>query len=213
MRMIGIAFGTPTKFEHEQYGVHNEVRFARIEQGEVVNLSNGRTVGPNYWRKWELPLEERTELAEKILEAVKAHRPREITGFTLFYQGSRYTKADGTVVEPGFRMSVRRGDEDGWDVKRITPEEASVVFRLLETAGHPDGPWTLVTNDRVDVRDSYIVPQSAIEGWPKELRPEPPEYFDEITEERPDLLALLRRSGELLGQLSDRVATLVPGEE
>lgn len=218
MRMIGIAFGTPTEFERTQYGVADEIRFARIEQGEVVSLSSGRIVGPNYWRKWDIPLKERTELAEKILEEIKAYRPREITGFTLFYQASQYTRADGTVKEPGFQMSVRRKEEDGWDVKMITPEQASVIFRLLETSGHPDGPWTLVDNSRVDVRDSYIVPQSAIEGWPKEPRPEEPEYFGQAYEQpakegkKPELKDLLRRCESLVEALSGVVATLVAGE-
>lgn len=223
MQMIGIAFGTPTEFEKTQYGVRDEIRFARIELGPEVSTSNGKIVGPHYWRKWELPLEEKTELAEKVLEAIKAHRPREITGFTLFYNESKYTKADGTLVEPGFQMSVRRKDENGWDVQRITKEQASVVFRLLENSGHPDGPWTLVESGRVDVRDSYIVPQSAVEGWPPREKPQELEYFDEgsnlvRTDEWPyakareeeDLLSLLGRAEEAVRGRTVAQATILP---
>lgn len=180
MQLIGIAFGYPSAEDIKFFNLKDELQFARIEQGDPMQLSTGRILSGNYWRKWNIPLEERTELAEKILEAVKAHRPREITGFTLFYNESRYTKADGTPVEPGFQMSVRRKNENGWDVQRITAEQASVVFRLLENSGHPDGPWTLVGNERVDVRDSYIVPQSAIEGWPEKEPLKEMEYFEEI---------------------------------
>lgn len=61
-----------------------------------------------------------------------AHRSRQLDGFTLFYHPGR-----------GWQMSVRRKDESGWDVKIIPDEQAAVILALLETSGHPDGPWNV----------------------------------------------------------------------
>lgn len=227
--MIGIAFGYPSEFEVKNYGLtEGELRFARIETGPILN-ANGRTIGPYYWRKWELPQEEKNTLAEEILKEV-GHRPREISGFTLFYQSSVYTKADGTKTDgPGFQMSVRRKGEDGWDVKIIPEEEAMKVFRLLENVGHPDGPWKLTDGMRADARDSFIVPQSAVEGWPKKEPPQEPEYFegeDEPTkyirsekwpyvkkvEEPDDLLGLLAAAEAAVRGKTVLAATLLPDD-
>ena len=145
--MIGISFGYPGEFEQRVYGVPDELRFARIEPGQS-------TVGlKNYWRRWEPDGGE--ELAEAILNQV-GYRSREISGFTLFWNGDQREDR-----KPGWQMSVRRKGEDGWDVSRVTDAQAQAVFRLLETSGHPDGPWKL--NGLTDARDSYIVPQSAID--------------------------------------------------
>lgn len=223
--MIGIAFGYPEPIGGVYFTPKDELQFARIEIGPVVTLSPPRTgnVGPYYWRKWELPLEEKNTMAEKILEAV-GHRPREISGFTLFYQSSVYTKADGTKSDgPGFQMSVRRKGEEGWDVSIIPEEDAMKVFRLLENVGHPDGPWQLTDQMRADARDNFIVPQSAVEGWPKEPRPAEVEYFDDDsklvrTEEWPyakakepdDLLALLGRAEAAVRGRTAVQATTLP---
>lgn len=59
-----------------------------------------------------------------------AHRSRELQGFTLFYHPGR-----------GWQMSVRRKDEPGWDVKIIPDDQAAAILGILETSGHPDGPW------------------------------------------------------------------------
>ena len=173
--MIGIAFGYPSAEELRLWELPDELRFARIEVGDSFVSNTGRTVGPYYWRKWELPQEEKNTLAEKILSELSdiPHRPQEISGFTLFYQSSVYTKADGTKTDgPGFQMSVRRKGEDGWDVKIIPEAEAMKVFRLLES--HGDGPWEL----KADTRDSFIAPQSAVEGWPAKKPYEEPEHFE-----------------------------------
>jgi hypothetical protein len=222
--MIGIAFGYPEPIGGMYFTPKDELQFARIEVGPVVPLSAGKgNVGPYYWRKWELPLEEKNTMAEKILAEV-GHRPREISGFTLFWQSSVYTKADGQKTDgPGFQMSIRRKGEDGWDVRIISEEEAMRVFNLLRNIGHPDGPWELTEQMRVDARDNFIVPQSAVEGWPKKEPPQEVEYFEsklERTETWPyakvrealDLKALLARCEGLVDALSDQVATLVAGE-
>lgn len=121
--MIGIAFGYPSDAEQRIYQLpSDELRFARIED-------------EFYWRIWEPKGAE--ELAEKILNEV-GHRPREISGFTLFWNGDQ---RDGR--KPGWQMSVRRKGEEGWDVQRITDAQAQSVFNVLRNSGHPDGPWTL----------------------------------------------------------------------
>jgi hypothetical protein len=72
-------------------------------------------------------------MAEEIGDPeVIAHRPREIRGFTLFHHPGR-----------GWQMSVRRKDEAGWDVKIIPDEQARAILSMLETSGHPDGPWSV----------------------------------------------------------------------
>lgn len=56
-----------------------------------------------------------------------------LSGFTLFYHPGK-----------GWQMSVRREGEPGWCVSPNIPEEqAQSIFSLLETSGHPDGPWTV----------------------------------------------------------------------
>jgi hypothetical protein len=228
--MIGIAFGYPSAEELRLWELPDELRFARIEVGDSFVSNTGRTVGPYYWRKWELPQEEKNTLAEKILSELSdiPHRPREISGFTLFYQNSVYTKSDGTKTDgPGFQMSVRRKGEDGWDMKIIPEAEAMKVFRLLENSGHPDGPWVLTDNMRVDVRDSFIIPQSAVEGWPAKKPYEEPEYFDGEGEglartdkwpyararrEGDDLLTLVEAAGRAVEGRTAVQATILPDD-
>lgn len=209
--MIGIAFGYPTEFEITQYGVPDEVRFARIETGDPLTVKDGRRF-EYFWRKWELPLDERNRLMTEILKEV-GHRPKEISGFTLFWQSSVYTKADGTKTDgPGFQMSVRRKGEDGWDITIIPEAEAMKVFRLLENIGHPDGPWKLTDGMRADVRDSFIVPQSAVEGWSKPQKVEVPDdgdVFTAIEGEEPCLIALLDGAGRACRGVNASLATLV----
>lgn len=208
-RMIGIAFGYPSEFEQRNYGIPDEVRFARIETGESFVANSGRTVGPYYWRKWELPLDERNRLMTEILKEV-GHRPREISGFTLFYQSSVYTKADGTKTDgPGFQMSVRRKGEDGWDVQIIPEEDAMKVFRLLQNIGHPDGPWKLTDGMKSDARDSFIVPHSAVAGWPQPEKRQVPDDGDVFEAVEDDLVGLLEAAGEGCRGVNASLATLI----
>lgn len=60
------------------------------------------------------------------------HRSRELTGFTLFHHRGK-----------GWQMSVRREGEREWDIKIIPDEQAATILGMLETSGHPDGPWTV----------------------------------------------------------------------
>jgi len=129
--MIGVSFSWPNEQE-KALGVPDLPRFAQIELGEPF-----RGEPAHYWNTWELPLKQRYEMADEITDIV-GYRPREISGFTLFWQGD---KRDGRV--PSWQMSVRRKGEEGWDVQRITQEQADAIFRLLEASGHPDGPWSL----------------------------------------------------------------------
>jgi hypothetical protein len=206
--MIGIAFGFPTEFEQTNFGIPDEVRFARIEIGENLVVSDGRRFD-YFWRKWELPLDERNKIMTEVLKEI-GHRPHEISGFTLFYQSSVYTKADGTKSESGFQMSIRRKGEDGWDVSIIPEEQAMAVFRLLENTGHPDGPWKLTDDMRADVRDSFIVPQSAVEGWPKKQPvPDDGDVFEVVAEEGPSLIGLLDATGEACRGVNASLATLI----
>lgn len=76
------------------------------------------------------------------------HRPREISGFTLFWNGD---KREGR--EPGWQMSVNRKGEPGWDVQRISEDQAKAIFALLISSGHPDGSWT-VSAPVVAIHDS-----------------------------------------------------------
>lgn len=139
--MIGIAFGYPD-------GSPSELKFARIERGPMQFGSEF------YWRRWNPNRKE--ELAEEILSEI-GHRSTEISGFTLFWNGDR---REGKT--PGWQMSVRRKGEEGWDVSRIDDAQAQSVFSILQHSGHPDGPWKL--EERVDARDSYIVPQKVVDN-------------------------------------------------
>lgn len=65
-------------------------------------------------------------------------RSQEITGFTLFWNG---TKINGHV--PSWQMSVQRKGEWGWSISSISAEQAAAIFELLINSGHPDGPWTV----------------------------------------------------------------------
>jgi|KBSMisStaDraftv2_1062788.scaffolds.fasta_scaffold00065_13 hypothetical protein len=63
-------------------------------------------------------------------------RQPQISGFTLFENPGK-----------GWQMSVRRQGEAGWDVSRVTAEQAAVILSLLEISGHPDGPWEVGRGD------------------------------------------------------------------
>lgn len=78
-----------------------------------------------------------------MTEDVIAHRPREISGFTLFWSDSRYDNGKDPPKVPGWQMNVRRKGENGWDCKQISDEQARAILSMLETSGHPDGPWTV----------------------------------------------------------------------
>lgn len=70
-------------------------------------------------------------------------RSREISGFTLFWSDSKYDNGRDPPKVPGWQMNVRRKGEQGWDCKQITEEQAAAILSMLETSGHPDGPWTV----------------------------------------------------------------------
>lgn len=72
-----------------------------------------------------------------------AHRPRAISGFTLFWSDSKYDNGKDPPKVPGWQMNVRRKGENGWDCKQITDEQAQAILSMLENSGHPDGPWTV----------------------------------------------------------------------
>lgn len=78
-----------------------------------------------------------------MTEEVIAHRSRVITGFTLFWSDSKFDSGKGMPRVPGWQMNVRRKGEQGWDCKQITEEQAAAILSMLETSGHPDGPWTV----------------------------------------------------------------------
>lgn len=60
-------------------------------------------------------------------------RSQRLTGFTLFEHHGR-----------GHQMSTRRDGESGWSVTIIPDEQAAVILSMIETSGHPDGPWSVV---------------------------------------------------------------------
>jgi hypothetical protein len=82
-----------------------------------------------------IPDIELTDQAEEMMARIAGmtgHRPKELTGFTLFKNNKN-----------AWQMSVQRKDDRGWDVKTITDDEAQAVFDTLETADYPDGPVTV----------------------------------------------------------------------
>jgi hypothetical protein len=145
--MIGVSFSWPCAVEMA-FGVKDLPRFAQILPGEPF-----RGEPAFYWREWELPLKRRYEMADEITEII-GHRPREISGFTLFWNGD---KRDGKI--PSWQMSVRRKGEEGWDVQRIDQSQADAIFRLLESSGHPDGPWQLKNMPPVILIDAMVAPR------------------------------------------------------
>jgi hypothetical protein len=221
--MIGLAFGYPSEFE-QQLGVRDEPQFAYMVIKRTVSTLQGRELGPLLWRKWELPLETR-EIMAKEIENIVGVRSRQITGFTLFWNGS-HIDGQGNKIEPGYQMSIRRADDKGaWSIRRIEDAEARVILDRLKNIGHPDGPWELTDERRADLRDNYIVPQSAAEGWPKKELPKETEYFDddsglERTNEWPyarkrrpdDLLSILEAAEVARRAGTEALATLVAGE-
>lgn len=59
-------------------------------------------------------------------------RSRQLTGFTLFFHPGK-----------GWQMSTRRHEETGWSITHIPQAQAEAVLSMLETGGHPDGPWSV----------------------------------------------------------------------
>lgn len=76
--------------------------------------------------------EEPAESMMADIAKVIGHRETNLHGFTLFYHEGQ-----------GWQMSVRRKDEQGWDVKIIDGVQAQAVLSMLEASGHPDGPITV----------------------------------------------------------------------
>lgn len=126
--MTGVAFGWPGPEEKSRYDIEDVPRFVFLEPGEF----KGRQV--EFWRRWELPLERRYEMADAIAEVI-GHTPRELSGFTLFWNGD---KREGRT--PSWQMSIRQRGEDGWSVSRITEAEAQAVLRILEPIGNTVTP-------------------------------------------------------------------------
>lgn len=141
-RVIGISFAYARPENTEEYGwVSGEAKFTRIERVEEVSYGAPKGIFKYLWKHWELSISERRELANKIIEAV-GHRPREIDGFTLFWNGSRVAPG-GIKREPAWQMSIRRKGEIGWSIGKVTQAQAEMVFSLLKNSGHPDGPWDI----------------------------------------------------------------------
>jgi hypothetical protein len=55
-----------------------------------------------------------------------------LSGFTLFHHPGK-----------GWQMSTRREGQSGWSVSIIPDRQAEAVLSMLETSGHPDGPWSV----------------------------------------------------------------------
>ncbi len=122
--ITGVAWSYPAP--DEVCAEPDTLRFSVAKPGEPFK---GKPA--SYWRK----IEGDEELANKLATAA-GYRSRELTGFTLFYHDPK-----------GWQMSVRRENEQGWDVGFIDEEKARAVLSILENSGHPDGPWTVKTMD------------------------------------------------------------------
>lgn len=59
-------------------------------------------------------------------------RSGQLTAFTLFVHPGK-----------GWQMNTRREDENAWSITTIPDEQAAAILSMLETSGHPDGPWTV----------------------------------------------------------------------
>lgn len=111
----------------------DELRFAVLEPGKPFKEKPA-----SYWRS----ISGSEELANQLATAAGI-RSQTLTGFTLFFHHPK-----------GWQMSVRRENEQGWDVGFIDEDKARAVLALLANSGHPDGPWTVKT---MDARPSDLV--------------------------------------------------------
>jgi hypothetical protein len=146
---MGISFSYGREPDCTRHGwPENEVRFAYMGTD-----TKDTSVFRYQWKSWDLSLEERRELADNIAEVV-GFRPREIDGFTLFFND---TKMEGK--KPHWQMSVRRWKEAGWSISHITQQQAQTIFKLLENSGHPDGPWKIAEEF---VQADVVAPVAAI---------------------------------------------------
>jgi len=145
------------------------------------------------WRQVEMPAETREQLMTEIQNGFREH---ELEGFTLFWN---WTKKH-------WQMSVRRKGETGWSISHISEEQAAAILSMLETSGHPDGPWTVKPMPTIATHITMPVTSTSEGGHGiRQDGAEIPRLFPET----PDLLTALSDAAEARAALTENLRAVL----